>query len=455
MPKILVVDDEPGVRKSLSILLSKEGYEVDSAPNGIDALRMIRMDDFDLIITDLRMIPITGLELLKEVKKLSSTIEVIMITAYGSVDSAVLAMKDGAFDYITKPFNTTELLVRVNHALEKRAICKRLGELEKELKSTKVFFGMIGKSKEIVKIYEIISRVAPTDSTVLITGESGTGKELVAKALHQLSARRNKHLVTVNCAALPETLLESELFGFEKGAFTGAVNTKIGLFEEADSGSIFLDEISLASLSIQAKLLRIIETGEVRHLGSTRTVKVNVRLITATNRDLSSEVTEGRFRKDLLYRLRVVEIRLPTLRQRREDIPLLIHHYFQIYKERMGRSLKDISPEAMKLLLKYPYPGNIRELENIIEHAVAISKDTVIMPDDLPSECSELNDGNSILEEFDTLTLPELEKMLILKKLKESSDNLNVVAKKLGVSRTTLWRKMKELGLNKRKVLNV
>ncbi len=450
MDRILIVDDEPGIRKALSLLLKKEGYDVITESNGVSALGVINSTPVDLVISDLKMTPLTGIELLKEIKKIDSSIEVIMITAFGTIDSAVTAMKEGASDYITKPFNTDELLVRIRGSLEKRRLKKRLLQLEDELKSSSIFFGMVGKSKELKAVFDTISRVAPTESTVLITGESGTGKELVARAIHELSNRRKRQIVAVNCAAIPESLLESELFGYEKGAFTGAQNSKKGLFEEADNATIFLDEIGSAPLSIQAKLLRVLESGEIRKLGATKSSKVDVRIIAATNKNLQEEVKKGNFREDLLYRLQVVEINVPPLRKRKEDIPLLAQHFLNHYRLKFNRNIEEITPEAMEVLMKYDYPGNIRELENIIEQAVVVAKTNVITQSDLPD--SLRNSGKLPFDTaFDNLTLKDIERMVIIDKLKKSSDNLNKVAKDLGISRTTLWRKMKELGLIDRK----
>lgn len=450
MDRILIVDDEPGIRKALSLLLKKEGYEVLTAGNGVDAQNIFNKTTVDLVISDLKMAPITGIELLKELKKIDSTVEVIMITAFGTVETAVSAMKEGASDYITKPFNSEELLMRVRSSLEKRRLKKRLLQLEDELKSSSIFFGMVGKCKELQKVFDTISRVALTESTVLITGESGTGKELVARAIHELSNRKRRHLVTVNCAAIPESLLESELFGYERGAFTGALTSKSGLFEEANNSTIFLDEIGSAPLSIQAKLLRVLESGEIRRLGSTKNGRVDVRVIAATNRNLEEEVKKGNFREDLLYRLQVVVINVPPLRQRREDIPLLVQHFLNHYKLKLNKNISGITPEAMEILMKYDYPGNVRELENIIEQAMVVSKEGTITVNDLPGSCK--NGINSLADSsFDNLTLKEIEKRVIINKLKNRGNNLNMVAKELGISRTTLWRKMKELGLVDRK----
>jgi DNA-binding NtrC family response regulator len=450
MERILVVDDEPGIRKALSLLLKKEGYDIITAGNGVDALNIFNNTPVDLVISDLKMVPITGIELLKELKKIDHTIEVIMITAFGTIESAVNAMKEGASDYITKPFNSDELIMRVRSSLEKRKLRKRLIQLEDELTSSSIFFGMVGKSKELKVVFDTISRVALTESTVLITGESGTGKELVARSIHELSNRKRRQLVTVNCAAIPESLLESELFGYEKGAFTGAQNSKRGLFEEADGSTIFLDEIGSAPLSIQAKLLRVLESGEIRKLGSTKSGKVDVRVITATNKNLQDEVKKGNFRDDLLYRLQVVEIHMPPLRERREDIPLLVQHFLNHYRLKLNKNIHEVSPEAMELLMKYDYPGNVRELENIIEQAIVVSRDSVVTLNDLPGS---LKNGDHSLANttIDKLTLKEIEKRVIINKLKNRGNNLNIVARELGISRTTLWRKMKELGLVNRK----
>ncbi len=376
MSKILVVDDEQSMRDFLAILLKKEGHEVVTAGNGSDAIRAIQAEIFDLVITDVKMPGADGMDVLKAIKEISPETVVIMITAFATTETAVEAMKLGAYDYIIKPFKVDELKLIINNSLEKRFLRKENILLKREIKSRAGFENFIGKSAPMLKIFALIRQVADTNSTVLITGESGTGKELVAKAVHFSSPRKNRPFVTVNCGALPETLLESELFGYMKGAFTGASANKQGLFEAANNGTIFLDEISATTPALQIKLLRVLQEREFMRVGGTAEVKVDVHVIAASNRDLLAEVAKGAFREDLYYRLNVIPIHLPPLRERKEDIPLLIDFFLK--RLLAGKEQKNITPEAMNALMRYRWPGNVRELENTMERlAILCSGDTI------------------------------------------------------------------------------
>ncbi|MBW2467105.1 MAG: sigma-54-dependent Fis family transcriptional regulator [Deltaproteobacteria bacterium] len=379
MPAILVVDDELSMREFLKILLEKEGYQVSTAPEAAIALDLINKQDFNLVISDIKMPGMGGLTLLEKIKEINNTLPVIMITAFASPDNAVIAMKSGAFDYITKPFKVDEILKII-----KSAISAAAPVIVDEITSdTESFEGIIGNSHEMVKIYNLISRIAPTPASILIYGESGTGKELVAQAIHNLSKVSDNPFVPITCSAIPESLLESELFGHVKGAFTGAISNKIGLFELADGGSVFLDEIGELTPLIQTKLLRVLQERELKRVGGTDTIKVNVRIIAATNKNLENEIMEGRFRKDLFYRLAVVPIRVPPLRERKRDVPLLVKHFLKKYSDKMGKEVQEISSYAMKVLMDYDYPGNVRELENIIERGVALESSNIILPESL------------------------------------------------------------------------
>jgi two-component system response regulator PilR (NtrC family) len=387
MNKILIVDDEQSMRDFLSIMLKKEGYDVVSAENGQDAVKAVQNDIFDLVISDVKMPVMDGIGVLKAVKDLSPETVVIMITAYATTETAVEAMKLGAYDYITKPFKVDEIKLVIEKALEKRHLRKENILLKREMESKRGFENFIGNSEPMQKVFTIIRQVADTASTVLITGESGTGKELVARAIHGISSRRDKPFVTVNCGALPETLLESELFGYMKGAFTGAVSSKQGLFEAANGGTLFLDEISATTSALQIKLLRVLQERTFMRLGGTSDIRVDVRVIAASNRDLHAEVSKGTFREDLFYRLNVIPLVLPALRDRRDDIPLLID--FFIRKVTIGKKQKTITPEAERLLMQYRWPGNVRELENTIERMTILTTGDAITAEQVPDTIRE------------------------------------------------------------------
>ncbi len=381
MGKILVVDDERGMREFLTIMLKKEGHDVTSAGGGKEALEYVAQKTYDIVITDVRMPNITGVDVLKTVKESSPETVVIIVTAYASTETAIEAMKQGAYDYITKPFKVEEIKLIVRNALEKRKLREENLLLKRKIQewtTSGVIGGIVGKSQVVVRIIEMIIKIADSPSNVLITGESGTGKELIARAIHNYSYRKDHPFVAINCSAIPEGLLESELFGHIKGAFTGAIANKEGLFEVANEGTIFLDEIGDIPQSFQVKLLRILEEKTFKRVGGNQEIKVDVRIVAATNRDLKKAVAEGDFREDLFYRLDVIPIEMPPLRERREDIPLLVEHFLSKYNRILGREVKGVSPEAMQRLIDHPWKGNVRELENVIERAVTLGNSSVI-----------------------------------------------------------------------------
>lgn len=382
--KILIVDDEKSIRDFLEIMLKKEGYRLASASSGEEALKLVNQINYDLVISDVRMKGMSGVELLKSIKEITPETVVLMVTAYASVDTAIDAMKAGAYDYIAKPFKIEEVKHIIKNALDRKRLETENILLKKELKSKYGFANLIGTSQKMLEVYEIIKRVSDTKTNILITGESGTGKELVARAIHYEGSRKDKPFVPINCGAIPENLLESELFGHQKGAFTGAVANKSGLFEMANEGTIFLDEITELPVQLQVKLLRVIQERNFRRVGGVEDVSVDVRIIAASNKEIGKEVKEGRFREDLFYRLNVIPIHIPSLYERQEDIPLLSQHFLEKYCKELGKDIKKISGEAMELLVQYPYPGNIRELENIIERAVALEPTDIILPESLP-----------------------------------------------------------------------
>lgn len=382
--RILVVDDEESIREFLEIMLKKEGYEVTLAEDGQKAKDLLGKKTFDMIISDLQMPHVTGIELLKHVKDTYPDVVFMLITAFGTTETAVEAMKMGAYDYLTKPFKIDEVRLNIQNALRSRNLEVENRSLKKELVKEYSFQNMVGNSTAMHSIFDLIKRVSQTPTNVLITGESGTGKEVVAKAIHYNGPLKDKPFVTVNCGAIPENLMESEMFGHKKGSFTGAVADKVGLFEVADGGTLFLDEVGELPLTIQVKLLRVIQERVIRRVGATDDYKVDVRIIAATNRNLEEMVQKGSFRQDLFYRLNVINIKTPSLRERRDDIPLLAGHFLKKYNERLGKNIGAISTEAMEILKKYDYPGNVRELENLIERTVALESGATILPESLP-----------------------------------------------------------------------
>lgn len=447
--RILIVDDDDSHRAMLKVNLSPIDYIISEAKDGIDAVKAVEEEFFDLILMDIRMAKMGGIEALKEIKRINPEIPVLIMTAYASVKTAVEALKSGAHDYLTKPLDIEELKIAIAKCLEYYHLKGENLLLKERLSDRFKFSNIIGKSKAMKEVFETLLLVAPSGATVLISGESGTGKELVANAIHQNSKRAERPFIKVNCAALPETLLESELFGHEKGAFTGAIGKKEGRFELAHRGSLFLDEISEMSPKTQAKILRVLQEKEFERVGGTRTIKVDVRLIAATNKDIEEEVKSGNFREDLFYRLNVVPIKLPSLRERIEDISLLARHFLDIYKSKNHKSIKGFAPRTMDLLMRYDWPGNIRELENSIERGVIMCREDYLGPKDLPLAIQNVPYE---LEKEDMGIKPgwaikDVEKELILKTLEETGGNRTKAAEILGVTRRTLQNKLKEYGI--------
>lgn len=453
VPNILIIDDEPLMRISITDALKIEGYNIHSAVSGNEGLKAIRDNPYDVIITDLRLPEVDGLQILKACKQYSQRAKVLMVTAYGSVETAVEAMKEGAYDYITKPFAMDELILMVKRLIELRELEDENIYLKQKIEEKYDFSGLIGKSDKMMEVFEKIKIVAPTDTTVLLTGESGTGKELVASAIHYNSPRKDEAFIKVSCAALPETLLEAELFGHEKGAFTGALKQKKGRFELAHKGTLFLDEIGEITPAVQVKLLRVLQEREFERLGGTGTIEIDVRIICATQRDLKKEVQKGTFREDLYYRLNVVPIYLPPLRDRKEDILPLMDHFLSTFSRQMNKPVKDLSVEVKELLLKHDYPGNVRELENAVKRAITLCRDREIRPWDLPEDiCKWCNEGLSVANKLNyseplSNALSLFEKQYIVKVLEEAKGNKTLTAKILGISRKTLWEKCKAYGL--------
>lgn len=439
---ILVVDDEPSMRTTLSILLKREGYQVSQAGDGIEALKMLEGAQYDMVLTDLKMEGADGMELLRQVKAAAPHTEVLIFTAYGTVTSAVEAMKLGAYDYIGKPFDEEELLLKVARGLERKSLVMEVQDLRAELEGQQRMGEIIATSKEMKEVLTQVNQAAPTEATVLIEGESGTGKELVARAIHQESPRRDRPFIPINCSSFPETLLESELFGYEKGAFTGADKGRKGLFEAAHQGTLFLDEIADMPRPLQGKLLRVLQEGEVRRLGSTASIKVRVRIVTATNKKTETLVSQGILRDDLFYRLNVVRIHIPPLRERRDDIVPLAHHFLEIYRKRAQKEITDFAAETIQAMLNHPWPGNVRELENAVERGVILARSSSITPQDL-SLGLPLSEGGF----GGTATLKELQRQHILSVLERHGGNQAKAARELGIGRNTLWRRLKEYGL--------
>jgi two-component system response regulator HydG len=446
--KILVVDDEQSHRTMLKAILTKEGYGISEADDGSSALRAVENESFDLILMDIRMSDMDGIGALKEIKKISPSIPVIMMTAYASLKTAVEALKSGAYDYLTKPLDMEELKILVKKALEHYHLQEENVLLRQRLADRFDFSRILGRSRAMEGLFETLSHVVSSDATILIYGESGTGKELVANAIHQNSPRAHKPFIKVSCAALPETLLESELFGHERGAFTGAVGRKAGRFQLADGGSLFLDEVSEMSPATQVKLLRVLQEKEFEPLGGTRTIQVDIRLIAATNKDLGARVKEGQFREDLFYRLNVIPVHLPPLRERKEDIPLLAEHFFKIHQERNKSSVKGFLPATLDAMIRYEWPGNVRELDNVIERSVLLTRGEYIGPEDLPPAIQGAQERDlSLVSVPPGMTLREVEKEVILQTLKNAEGNRTRTAQVLGISRKTLQNKLKEYGL--------
>ena len=448
MASVLVVDDQQNFRFSLGVTLKREGHEVLEAANGQQAVRAIGTKQFDVVVTDLRMPGMDGLTLLQEVKKINPGIEVVVMTAFGSVDTAVEAMRHGACDYITKPFQPEELVLVIKRTLERMGLTKRIKDLEALVGDSFRREGIVGKSPVMQEILKLIASISHSDGTVLISGESGTGKELVARAIHANSPRMHRPFVTLNCAAMPDTLQESEMFGYVKGAFTGAVKTKPGLIEEADAGTLFLDEIALASNSAQSKLLRFLQYGEFRRLGDTQEKFVDVRLIAATNSDLDAAIKQGTFRQDLFYRLNVIPVHLPPLRERKEDVPLLVEHFLRKAAKAAGKSARRFDAAAIEVLMSYDWPGNIRELESAVEYACMLSQTDTVVETNLPPQIRKAAAAPLV---HAAMTLDEMEAAHIRRILEASFWNQDHAATALGIGRTTLWRKIRRYKIEVKK----
>ncbi len=444
---ILIVDDERGMLSLLDKVLSKDGYNIKTAVDAEAALKLVTNEEFDLIVSDIDMPHKNGIELLKEIKSVTENITVIMITAYATVESAIIAMKLGAYDYITKPFQIDEIKMVIKKALERERLIKENKYLLNELKIGRDFSGVKGESLAMKRAFELARSVAASNANVLIEGESGTGKELLARFVHYNSPRADKPFIVLNCGALAEGVLESELFGHEKGAFSGAINMRKGRFELAQNGTIFIDEVGDLTPHAQIKLLRVVQEHELERVGSTRTIKLDVRIVAATNKPLFQEVKKGNFREDLYYRLNVVNITPPPLRDRKEDVPELVHYFIKKYSDEMNKRVTGISQETMKVLTGYGWPGNVRELENVIERGVVLAKSDTIGPDDLPMGLQE-PDANklTISDKKKNLTgmLDDLEAQLISRTLKKFNYSQTKAAKSLGIKRTTLRYKMEK-----------
>ncbi|HEQ71418.1 MAG TPA: sigma-54-dependent Fis family transcriptional regulator [Spirochaetia bacterium] len=443
---VMVVDDEKNIREGLGRALELDGYRVFLAADGHEATGLINREEIDLVITDLKMPGLSGEDLLKQIVSQYPTVPVIILTGHGTIESAVKAMHDGAYDFLTKPTNLEHLSVLVKKALSKRELFLQHRELEEELARKNKFPSLIGKSAEMQKIFEVISQVAPTKASVLITGESGVGKEMIADAVHFNSPRKDKPYIKVHCAALAESLLESELFGHEKGSFTGALSRRRGRFELANLGTIFLDEIGEVNQNIQIKILRVLQEKKFERVGGEETIEVDVRIITATNRDLKSAIEKGEFREDLFYRLNVVNIHIPPLRERKEDIPLLIASFLKEFAEENNKPIEGVDPKARAILSQYTWPGNIRELRNAMESAVVMCKGTVITPDDLPPYIQSDSDENYLKLQAG-ISFADAEKKLITFTLHQMGGNKSRTAEVLGIGRKTLHRKLKEYGI--------
>lgn len=456
MDTILVVDDELNYLTVMEALLGEAGYEVLTAASGYEALKIAATTDLDLVLTDMRMPRMNGIELLGELKRLYPDLPVIMMTAYGTVEKAVSAMKTGAFDYVLKPFKNEELLLTIAKALEHRRLVLQNRRLQEDLDKKYGFPNIVGESQAMREILALVRRVASSKATVLVSGESGTGKELVARAIHQQSPRAPKPFISVNCAALTETLLESELFGHERGAFTHAVAMRKGRFELADGGTLFMDEVAEMSPALQVKLLRVLQEMEFERVGGNRTIKVDVRVVAATNRDLREEVEQGRFREDLFYRLNVVHLHIPPLRERQEDIVPLALHFLRKYAKENARGEVHLTQEALNLLVHYEWPGNVRELENVMERAVILCSNNRITPQDLPAELAgpvPSTKSQMAIDRFISLDAPlpevleKIEKQMIIRALERSGQVQVRAAELLGITKSLLQYKLKKYHL--------
>ena len=453
LAKILVVDDEPSMREMLSNFLKNEGYRVLAVDNGEEAVARVRDEEPQVVLLDMKMAGMDGIETLAQIRELNKDTSIIIITAYGTMGNVVEAMKLGIYDYITKPFDVEKLKRLIERALKAQRLSKQVPSLQQKLEEKYRLENIVGKNPQMFEVYKRIGKVVDNKATVLVTGETGTGKELVARAIHFNGLLKERPFVVVDCASLPQDILESELFGHEKGAFTGAIAKKLGKFEIAHGGTLFLDEVGNLTLAIQAKLLRVLQEKQIQRVGGTKPIKINVRIIAATHRDLEKAVKENSFREDLYYRLNVVLIPLPALRRRKDDIPLLVEHFLRQYRSESKGKIKYVPPETMNLLMNYSWPGNVRELENIIERAVVMGKESTILPEDLPSEISEasyisypdLTAGKTFLKQ----RVVNLERKLIIEALEKTGWVQTKAAKLLGISRRIIRYKMQKYGIEK------
>ena len=445
--RILIVDDEEGMRRLLSRVLTREGYETSAVGSGAEALRLVASERFDLVVTDIKMPEMDGLQLLAELKEYEPSLPIIVITAYGTIENAVQALRSGAYDYIAKPFENDEIKLTVAKAFERERLLAENRYLHAELEGRYDFSGIVGGSLAMQQVYDMASSVAVSNANVLITGESGTGKELLARSIHYSSLRKEKPFVVLNCAAISEGVLESELFGHEKGAFSGALDTRKGRFERADQGTLFIDEVAEMSMAAQVKLLRVIQEHEFERVGGNKTISVDVRIVAATNKKLEDQVKNGNFREDLYYRLNVVNINVPPLRSRREDVEPLSRFFLEKYTSETGKKITDLSPRALSCLLAHDWPGNVRELQNAIERAVVLSKGSVLTPRDFPQGmqgddqiCLQIPEKGGSLTDI----LEDLERQLIIQTLQREDGSQTRAAETLGIKRTTLRYKMEK-----------
>jgi two-component system response regulator AtoC len=451
--KVLIVDDEGGMRHMLSVLLEREGYQIDTAQNGREGLDKVRHNDYDLVLCDIRMPEMDGLSFLESSKGIKRETPVIMMSAFGNVDTAIEAMKKGAYDYVSKPFKADEILLRLQRLTQQEALMFENQNLKRVLGQQTSFNNIIARSPRMLEIFDTIRKIADYKTTVLITGESGSGKELIARAIHFNSPRANKPFIAINCSAIPETLLESELFGYMKGSFTGAAKDKRGLFEEADGGTLFLDEVGDLPVALQVKLLRAIQEEEIRRVGSNSSIKIDVRLITATLKDLADAIKKGTFREDLYYRLNVLPIHLPPLRERKEDIPLLVEHFLKRFSAEMGKKVEKVAAECMQQLCDYSWPGNVRELENTIERSMVLEMGYELSRENLPDNIRNQEVNPAIKAAANELSIKKMmaimEQELIKKALEKTNGNRTWAAKLLEISHRALLYKIKRYGLER------
>lgn len=451
--RILIVDDEEGMRHMLSVLLKKEGFDPVLATNGKSALEKIERESFDFVLSDIRMPEMDGITFLQKARAINSDLSILVMSAYGNVDTAIEAMKHGAYDYISKPFKAEEVILTLRKAEERLRLQKENVRLKGEVKKEYQFSNIVSKSRSMMEIFKTIQKIAEYKTTCLLLGESGTGKELLARAIHYNSARADKPFITVNCGAIPENLLESELFGHLKGSFTGAVRTKKGLFEEADSGTLFLDEIGELPLLLQVKLLRALQEEEIRRVGDVTPIKVDVRIVAATVKNLAKEVEQGTFREDLFYRLNVLPFHVPPLRERKEDIPLLVEHFISKMNKKISASVKGVDSEAMKVLMDHDWPGNVRELENVIERTMVLVSGDQILQENLPANICQASQGSGPIRQISSeeLSIKKMsqimEQDLIEKALKKAKGNRTKAAKLLEISHRALLYKIKRYKL--------